>query len=342
MKERSGLGRMRKFTVLFLTLTALLITFLPESRSTAAERFTKEDVERLSLYKKMESVTLIPWHYFAGVDQYERSVRKARRDLPARKGLVGIYFSPLQWSGPINPTMDDTNPERISMFGGIGKDGNNDGIADRNNDEDILYTFSEIIQKHGHDIENFRIGLWSYYQRDKAVDIIMENAKIYETYGTVSLDKHSFIVPLRSNYSYRSTWGDRRGFGGLRIHEGTDIFADYGVPVKAVSYGIVEIKGWNRFGGWRIGVRDINNVYHYYAHLGSFNKAIEKGTIVEPGTVLGYVGSSGYGPPGTSGKFPPHLHFGMYRDNGYTEWAFDPYPYLRAWERQERISNRRR
>lgn len=41
--------------------------------------------------------------------------------------------------------------------------------------------------------------------------------------------------------------------------------------------------------------------------------------------------------PGTSGKFPPHLHYGMYKDNGYTEWSFDPYPYLKQWERQERM-----
>jgi peptidoglycan LD-endopeptidase LytH len=49
------------------------------------------------------------------------------------------------------------------------------------------------------------------------------------------------------------------------------------------------------------------------------------------------VGSSGYGPPGTSGKFPPHLHYGMYKDNGFTEWSFDPYPHLKMWERQERL-----
>ncbi|NEU03096.1 peptidase M23, partial [Escherichia coli] len=51
--------------------------------------------------------------------------------------------------------------------------------------------------------------------------------------------------------------------------------------------------------------------------------------------VIGSVGSSGYGPPGTAGKFPPHLHYGMYKDNGRTEWSFDPYPHLRAWERYE-------
>ncbi|MFC7370881.1 M23 family metallopeptidase [Fictibacillus iocasae] len=336
---------MLKAGIVLIAAAALLLQC--PNKGEAAENkkppsYSKEDVDRLALYKKMETTTLIPWYYFAGADQYERSVRRARTDLPKRTGLTGIFFSPAQWVGPLNPDLEDKNANSISLFGGLGKDGNSDGLADRENDEDVLFTFASLIGKNGFDEENFKIGLWNYYQRDKAVGIILENAAIYKSYGTVSLDQHSFIVPLRSNYSYRNTWGDRRGFGGLRIHEGTDIFADYGVPVKAVSYGVVEIKGWNRFGGWRIGIRDINNVYHYYAHLGSFNKGVEKGSIVEPGTVIGYVGSSGYGPPGTSGKFPPHLHFGMYRDNGFTEWAFDPYPYLKAWERQERMASRRR
>ncbi|MBD2786716.1 peptidase M23, partial [Xenorhabdus sp. 3] len=52
-------------------------------------------------------------------------------------------------------------------------------------------------------------------------------------------------------------------------------------------------------------------------------------------------GSTGYGPPGTAGKFPPHLHFGIYKDNGYTEWAFDPYMHLSLWERKERANTKR-
>jgi len=27
------------------------------------------------------------------------------------------------------------------------------------------------------------------------------------------------------------------------------------------------------------------------------------------------------------------LHYGMYKDNGSREWSFDPYPFLRKWER---------
>ena len=92
--------------------------------------------------------------------------------------------------------------------------------------------------------------------------------------------------------------------------------------------------GWNDYGGWRVGIRDMHNTYHYYAHLSGFNKEVKEGDIVEPGTVIGYVGSSGYGKEGTSGRFPPHLHYGMYKYNGRTEWAFDPYPYLKIWEKQ--------
>ena len=63
---------------------------------------------------------------------------------------------------------------------------------------------------------------------------------------------------------------------GSRIHEGTDIFANYGVPVHSTVYGIVEMKGWNKYGGWRIGIRDINNKYHYFAHLNGFAKVLSR------------------------------------------------------------------
>src|SRR5690625_7712846 len=89
---------------------------------------------------------------------------------------------------------------------------------------------------------------------------------------------------------------------------------------------------WNLYGGWRIGIRDIHNIYHYYGHLNGYEEDLKVGHIVQPGDELGSVGSSGYGPPGTSGKFPHHLHYGMSKDNGYSEWSFDPYPYIKRCE----------
>lgn len=298
--------------------------------------------ERLALYKKVEAITQIPWYYLGAIDQYERSTRRARKDIPKEQGVIGIYFSPRQWAGPLNPEINDTNAKTIQFFGGAGLDGNDDGLADRNNDEDVLFTFANYITNYGFDKRNIKIALWEYYKRDKAVGIIMNNARIFEQYGLEVVDKHAFPVPLRWNYSYKSTWGDKRGWGGIRIHEGTDIFAGYGTPVRSTSYGVIELKGWNKYGGWRVGIRDLNNNYHYYAHLSGFEGNLKAGQLVEAGQVIGYVGSSGYGPPGTSGKFPPHLHYGIYKDNGITEWSFDPYPALRNWERQEKQQRKKK
>jgi murein DD-endopeptidase MepM/ murein hydrolase activator NlpD len=81
---------------------------------------------------------------------------------------------------------------------------------------------------------------------------------------------------------------------------------------------------------------DIHNTYHYFAHLSHFNEDVKEGDIVEPGRIIGYVGSSGYGKKGTSGKFPPHLHYGMYKFNGLIERAYDPFPSLKHWEIEDR------
>lgn len=315
---------------------------LPNTVTFANEKMTDPYTKRMELYKKIEALYQIPWYYIAAVDQYERNIRSSRKDIPKAKGYTGIYFTKEEWAGIINPNPEDNNPLTIPLFGGLGADGDGDGKTDRFNDEDILSAFSNYISQYGIDEDNFKIGLWNYYKRDKTVSIIMGKAAIYNHFGRLNLDDHAFPLPLRSDHSYRSTWGDARGWGGKRIHEGTDIFADYGVPVKATSYGIVEMKGWNNYGGWRIGIRDINNNYHYFAHLNGFSKEIQAGMVVEPGMIIGGVGSSGYGPPGTSGKFPPHLHYGIYKDNGYTEWSYDPYAHLRLWERQEKIKSRKK
>lgn len=324
---------MRFFTLLFTLITVL--SFI-QPDTTAASEVDDVYTKRMALYERIEAVTTIPWYYLAAIDQYERNVRQSRRDLPKAEGITGIYFKPEEWVGFTNPNINDEDPKTIKFFNGIGFDGDGDGKASLHSDDDVLYAFANFLLRYGTDYENIKIGIWNYYKRDKSVRIIMGKAKLYQNYGRLDLDEHVFPVPIGTHYSYRSTWGSARGWGGRRIHEGTDIFADYGLPVRATSYGIVEMKGWNKYGGWRVGIRDINNNYHYYAHLSGFSDDLTVGQVVEPGKVIGGVGSSGYGPKGTSGKFPPHLHYGMYKDNGYTEWSYDPYPHLKLWERQEK------
>ncbi|ATF15365.1 M23 family metallopeptidase [Brevibacillus sp. HB1.2] len=294
--------------------------------------------ERLQVFLRLESMYGIPWNYLAAIDQYERTmkIRRKKQEQENVSRLTAVDIPSDRWAGAFNPDAEDTNPVSIQFFKGIGMDGDGDGVADRHNDLDALTTFIHYLSQYGFSHEDWQIGLWSYYQRDRSVKTIRQFAQVYAKYHHLHLDERHFPIPARYDYSYRSTWGAPRGWGGRRIHEGTDIFASHGTPVLSTAYGVIEVIGWNRFGGWRIGMRDMGNVYHYFAHLSSFKKGLKPGDIVEPGEVLGYIGSSGYGKPGTSGKFPPHLHYGMYRETGGADWSFDPYPYLRRWERQKK------
>jgi len=282
----------------------------------------------MALYEKTEALTQIPWYYIAAIDQYERNAQKESDE----EQTISIDIADDLWFGIGNITKN-MDEEIITFFDGIGKDGNGDGKADPYDPEDPLYTMASMLLTYGQTEDDIKIGLWNYYQRDLTVQTIISTSRVFKKFQDIHLIKRDFPVAMDHNYSYRSTWGDSRGFGGLRIHEGTDIFAGYGTPVKSTTYGVVELKGWNLYGGWRIGIRDIFNIYHYYGHLNGYSDDIKVGQVVQPGDVLGSVGSTGYGPPGTSGKFPPHLHYGMYKDNGDSEWSFDPYPYLRKWER---------
>lgn len=111
------------------------------------------------------------------------------------------------------------------------------------------------------------------------------------------------------------------------VHEGTDIFAEPGTPVRSISGGIVENVGWTFYSGWRVGVRGDDGRYWFYAHLFDFARGIAPGARVDPGDRLGVLGNTGYGVrPGHRDEFTWHLHFGLMEANG--TWV-NPYPMLR-------------
>lgn len=317
-----------RYTIQILLLS--ISCFIISSLSVFANEPREEEL-RMNAYLKFGN-DLIPWYTLAAIDQFERNIQLVRNDIAKKESTIAIQFSPEYWAGVLNPNKEDTSPHSIAFFFGEGLDGNKDGIADPNNDDDVLYTMAHYLTTYGSDEDGFSQALKNYYERDESVNQIKVIAQIYKHFETVDLNERAFPLAQNHNYSYRGTWGASRGWGGRRIHEGTDLFASYGVPVQSTSYGVVEIMGWNEFGGWRVGIRDHHNTYHYYAHLAYFEKGLKEGDIVEPGDIIGYVGSSGYGKEGTSGKFPPHLHYGMYKYNGRNEWAFDPHPFLKRWE----------
>lgn len=115
----------------------------------------------------------------------------------------------------------------------------------------------------------------------------------------------------------RDTWRAARSEG--RRHEGIDIFARRGTPVRAATEGVVLRVGVDRLGGQVVWVLGPGGQRHYYAHLDRYGD-VRAGMRVRAGAVLGYVGNTG-----NAATTPPHLHYGIYTTGG----AVDPYPFLR-------------
>lgn len=142
---------------------------------------------------------------------------------------------------------------------------------------------------------------------------------------------------VRSNWysviNFQRDWGaPRMRFedGRWRLigsHEGNDVFAEPGTPVVSVTGGTIENLGWLFYSGWRVGVRGDDGRYWFYAHMRRIAPGLSMGQRVEPGTVIGEVGNTGYGDEvGHKDEFAHHLHIGIQETSG--EWS-DPYPLLR-------------
>ena len=124
--------------------------------------------------------------------------------------------------------------------------------------------------------------------------------------------------PMAKGYgfSHSDDFGNPRNYGYSRPHLGHDLFGQVGAPIIAVEGGVVEALGWNRYGGWRIGIRSLcGKRYYYYAHLMKdtpYADGLEIGYHVAAGDVIGYLGATGYSRrENVSNIKVPHLHFGM-------------------------------
>ena len=124
--------------------------------------------------------------------------------------------------------------------------------------------------------------------------------------------------PIAAGYGYGhcDDFGVSRSFGFQRKHLGHDMMGSLGTPIVAVEGGIVEAMGWNRYGGWRIGIRSFDSKrYYYYAHLQKdtpFAPGLAEGDIVQAGDLVGFMGRSGYSDKENVNNIETvHLHFGL-------------------------------
>lgn len=141
-----------------------------------------------------------------------------------------------------------------------------------------------------------------------------------------------FTTDRRATVSFEDSWMYERNYGRKSGHEGCDIMAGKNIrgyyPVVSMTDGVVHKMGWLEKGGYRIGIMNEYGAYFYYAHLSSYAR-VREGDSVKAGDMLGFMGDTGYSKTeGTVGKFPVHLHVGVYIYKNGKEISVNPYPLL--------------
>ncbi|KGK83923.1 metalloendopeptidase [Desulfosporosinus sp. HMP52] len=161
---------------------------------------------------------------------------------------------------------------------------------------------------------------WGKLSSDK-LKAIKRHREILAKYSYYKPYKYTF--PINGTTWYEDSFGADRE-GGIRRHEGTDLFGKEGTSIVSVCSGKIEQLGWNRLGGERVGVRGDDGNYYYYAHLQYISPDLVKGARIAAGDFIG-----GMGHTGDALTTPDHLHFGIELPN--EQWV-NPYPFLKVWQ----------
>ena len=126
--------------------------------------------------------------------------------------------------------------------------------------------------------------------------------------------------PVAGYATYTDDFGNARLTPYPHQHEGTDIFADCGMPVRAPIDGSFSTAGGGA-GGIAAYVRGGGTEY-YLAHLQGYAKNVRSGQRVRTGQIIGYNGNSGNAVGGAC-----HVHFEAHPGGR----VVNPKPILDGW-----------
>jgi len=160
-----------------------------------------------------------------------------------------------------------------------------DGIAQKTGN----IIFSQIIGKEKN------ISLYRYEAPDGKTGYYTSDGK--------SIEKTLMRTPINgAKLSSRFGFRIHPILGFNAMHQGTDFAAPVGTPILASGNGIIEYAGWKGGYGKFITIRHNSEYKTNYAHLSDYAKGMRKGTKVQQGQIIGYVGSTG-------SSTGPHLHY---------------------------------
>ncbi len=150
----------------------------------------------------------------------------------------------------------------------------------------------------------YRPALFKLFSNDDVRLVFFQGAKpvlLNKPMGKLYAHKNIFIMPVDRGH-YTSMFGERVDpfIHMMAFHNGLDIQARYGSPVKASRSGIVTFSGWREGYGNTVEIQHKDGYSTLYAHCSELIS--KKGDFVLQGNTVALVGSTGR-------STGPHVHF---------------------------------
>lgn len=128
--------------------------------------------------------------------------------------------------------------------------------------------------------------------------------------------------PVAGPATYSDDWLEYRSFPTPHLHQGVDIVAAPGTPLRSPTAGVLSYSDSDPDGyGLTALVTAPDRTVYVLAHMSATVLGLSSGSTVQQGQVIGFVGSSG-------DATGPHCHFEIHPAGGA---GVDPTPILDRW-----------
>lgn len=124
--------------------------------------------------------------------------------------------------------------------------------------------------------------------------------------------------PVAGVATFVDDWWNPRSALPFHMHQGTDIMAPMGTPVRAPADGVLKRTNGG-LGGLSSYVTQPDGTYFYMTHLSAIVPTQVDGQQVKTGDIVGYVGNSGDAAGG-----PTHLHFEIHMAPAKNTFLYGP------------------
>ena len=239
----------------------------------------------------------------SGADAFERHRLLLFETYAIQRGdLIGSLAINFGLNEDTILSVNNIRNSRLLQIGQVLRIPNQDGIMSTVDGGDTLETIAE---RYGSNAEAIRVANQLFTDTATAGTALFIPGGRLSWMERQEINGDLFVWPVAGRITSGFGWRpDPFGSGRREFHNGIDIAARMGTPIRASMAGRVSVAGWDNVMGNFVIITHARGYRTLYAHMSRIR--VRQGDFVGGGERIGYVGSTGR-------STGPHLHFSVFR-----------------------------